>query len=126
MVHHICSRIIPFLFLSAHLSEQIQLLQGVAHGNIHLDVHIINAGLQLNAARTQKLPSSKASLLTLTREPRLASANLVGSHALLQSLCIMGECYDVCYVLDGPREKQLSASIIAEYVEYAGRPNRSL
>ena len=36
------------------------------------------------------------------------------------------ECYDVCYVLDGTREKQLSASIMAEYVEYAGRPRRSL
>ena len=74
-------------------------IKGVAHGNIPLDVHILNAGLQLNAARTQKLPSSKASLLTLTREPRLASANLVGSHALLQSLCIMGESSVMTFVM---------------------------
>ena len=92
-------------------------------------MHIFNAGVQLNVAqtRTQKTTFIEGQLVDVAKRTELGICKSGGVARITSVTLNRGvECYDVCYVLDGTREKQLSASIMAEYVEYAGRPRRSL
>jgi len=90
-------------------------------------VNIFNAGLHLDAARTQKTTFIEGQLVNVDKRTEVGICKSGGVARITSVTLHRGvESYDVCYVLDGTREKQLSASIMAEHVEYAGRPRRSL
>ena len=114
---------LDFLFFS----EQVNLLQGVIWGNIPLDVRVFDVAAHLDAPRTQRTRFLEGQLVCVTKRTEVGICKSGGVARITSVTLRRGvEFYDVSYVLDGTKEKQLSASILEEHVEHAGRPRRSL
>ena len=90
-------------------------------------MHVFDTGTQLDATRTQKTKFTEGQLVKVAKRTEIGICKSGGVARITSVTLNRGiECYDVCYVLDGTKEKQLSASIMVEHDEHAGRPRRSL
>ena len=90
-------------------------------------MHIFASGTELDVTCTQKTAFVEGQLVYVTKRTEVGICKSGGVARITNVALNRGvECYDVCYVLDGTKEKQLSASIMVEYVEYAGRLRRSV
>ena len=90
-------------------------------------MHVFDPGAQFDASRTQKTAFTKGQLVDVEKRTEIGICKSGGVARITSVTLNRGvEFYDVCYVLDGTKEKQLSASIMAEHVDPAGRPRRSL
>ena len=89
-------------------------------------MHVFTSGTELDAPYTQKTEFIEGQLVYVTKRTEIGICKSGGVARITTVALNHGvECYDVCYVLDGTKEKQLSASIMEEHVDYAGRPRRS-
>jgi len=113
-----------------YFAEQAYLLQAVIWGNIPLDVRvfdIVDIATHLDAPCTQKTTFTEGQLVCVAKRTEVGICKSGGVARITSVTLRRGvEFYDVSYVLDGSKEKQLSASIMKEHVEHAGRPRRSL
>lgn len=102
-------------------------MQGVKRGKIPLDVHTFDPGTKIDTTHTKKTKFTEGQLVKVTKRTEVGICKSGGVARITTVALNRGvESYDVCYVLDGTKEKQLSASILEEHVEHAGRPRRSL
>ena len=103
------------------------MLEGVARGNIPLDARVLDALTQLDASRIKKTTFTEGQVVNVTKRTEVGICNPGGVARITSATLKRGvECYDVCYVIDGTKEKQLSATIISEHLDYESRPRRSL
>ena len=109
-----------------HLRQQVQLLEGVIKGKILLDVGAFDNS-KLGESCQQKTKFTEGQVVNVTKRTEVGICKPGGVARITSVTLNRGvEYYDVCYVIDGTKEKRLSAAIISEHVDFVSRPRRSL
>ena len=108
------------------MSAQVRLLEGVKKGDLPLDMRVFET-VKLDASRIKKTAFTEGQVVDVTKRTEVGICKPGGVARITSVTLNRGvEYYDVCYVIDGTKEKQLSASIISEHLNYESRPRRSL
>ena len=90
-------------------------------------MRVFDVAAHLDAPRTEKTTFTEGQLVSVAKRTEVGICKSGGVARNTSVPLRRGvEFYDVSYVLDGSKEKQLSVSIMAAHVEHAGRPRRSL
>ena len=83
---------------------------------------------RFDASRKQKALYAVGQVVDVSKRTEVGMCQPGGVARIISALVDRSgaEHYDVLYVLDGRKEKELPSSILKEHTDYAGRSRRSL